>query len=183
MMNTSTQQLYLDLAPLLAKANDCGHAFSSTGQTELCLLNSLLPQPSITDDQAITELKWELHSGTVITLLDQLMAMEGLLPDPHLRGGGLVPLGAKATRILLPAAQPDFRLEHRLSCLLMLGEPGGRFALSLTDAAVDEYSCSMGSGDAVLLRSAAGKEVAVTTVEPAANNRLLVIHYYAQPLA
>jgi Rps23 Pro-64 3,4-dihydroxylase Tpa1-like proline 4-hydroxylase len=39
-------------------------------------------------DLSLRRLCWELNSGTFLTLLEKLSGIHGLLPDPHLKGGG-----------------------------------------------------------------------------------------------
>lgn len=50
--------------------------------TRVCEATGVLPLP-------LRELIYELNSGPFLTFLEELTGIEGLLPDPHLAGGGL----------------------------------------------------------------------------------------------
>ncbi len=66
----------------------------------------------------------QLHSSTFITFLEQLTGIDGLIPDPHLRGGGLHQI--KPGGLLKVHADfnwyPRLKLDRRLNLLLYLNE-------------------------------------------------------------
>lgn len=70
------------------------------------------------------ELFWELHSSTFLMFLERLTGIYGLLPDPHMQGGGLHQI-KQGGFLGLHAdfnKHPIFDLDRRLNVLLFLNK-------------------------------------------------------------
>jgi Rps23 Pro-64 3,4-dihydroxylase Tpa1-like proline 4-hydroxylase len=67
----------------------------------------------------------ELNSQLFVTFLEKLTGIEGLIPDPHFRGGGLHQIGSGGMLKIHADfnMHPKLRLERRLNVLLYLNDP------------------------------------------------------------
>ena len=73
---------------------------------------------------AIRRLYWELNAGPFIRLLEEMSGIEGLLPDPHLLGGGIHQTSAGGfLRVHADFNRhPDLDLDRRLNLLIYFNE-------------------------------------------------------------
>ena len=129
---------------------------------------------------------WELHAGRFISLLDQLLGMEGLLPDPHLRDAGLFWITTEGLAFNMPTENKQYGLDRRLTLIINLDNHSGidqTGHLLLIDENDPSNSVKIAStgGGAILLKSSTSTGV---EFKPATNMAapvaILAIHYYAQ---
>lgn len=196
------EQIDFNYDVLLAHANDCGNAFSVQGQVQICYADALIAIPQDLNpadlatyfeaDSAVAaelalpfplrQLLWEFHSGKCLLLLDQLLAMEGLLPDPQTSHGGYIVPGNTALQLEIPHALPRLGLDHRLSLLACLQEAVGQ-TVFIGAESDDHQQLACAAGQVMLLKNVAGCRLEFRPPDHSSaspRGLFLLLHYYAQ---
>lgn len=195
--------LVVNYAPLQTACAEAGQAFSAYGALQVCSLDGMLSitepvtrqslqdyleaidpvQAELALPDYLRRLIWELHSGSLTELLDDMLVMEGLLPDPQLTNGGFFQLGEELLCREIPQSLPRYQLDHRLSLLANLqadaAEPDD---LVIQCQGGEEVRLASQPGQFLLLGNCAGSQLLFHPAQ-ALNNRpehtYLLIHYYA----
>lgn len=190
-------------APLRTACAEADKAFTAHGALQVCSLDGMLSIPVPVTRQSLQDyleaidpvqaelalpdglrrLIWELHSGSLTELLDDLLAMEGLLPDPRLANGGFFQPGDEQLCRDIPQSLPRYQLDHRLSLLASLqADNADPDELVMRLQGQEDVPLTIRPGQFLLLGNCAGSQLLFNPAQARPNSpgrTYLLIHYYA----